>query len=216
MDSLLLGFSPEQYKKYLELKSGCFVQLCFDTSWRIFELTETEINGILQKMADESQRLLDCYSRDSFFAPALKKENISSFATTYFDVINNIEASRRLLFERANASSKNILELQKELDGLNSRYLDFLPYKAAFFDSDEHKDEIFRIDNEFKKSIGELKEAIMQTIAHFDTLVLICDKIVPDFYKSTSTAADAPRFKNFNEKEFYTLIEGFIVQTKSI
>lgn len=216
MDSLLLSFTPEQYKKYLELKESEDISLDFDTTVPNFSFADFKIADITNKMADEGKKLLDLYETDSFFAPVIKDIGISKIASSYFGAIQNIEALRKILFERADTVSNNILTLNREYQTINTRYIDFVPYKAAFGESDKYGDEIIRIDGEFKNSLSKLKEKIKEESLRFDSIILVCDKVVPDFYKSISKAADAPKFKKFDEKGFFAIVEGFIERVRSI
>lgn len=216
MDSLLLSFTPEQYKKYLDLKERENISLDFDSSIRDFSFTDFKIADITNKMADEGKNLLELYETDSFFAPVLKDIGIPKLASSYFGAIQNIEALRKILWERGNTISNNILTLNREYQEINARYIEFLPYKAAFLESDKYGDEIIRIDGEFKNSFSKLKEMIKEESLQLDSIILVCDKLVADFYKSISKAADAPKFKEFDEKNFFLTVSGFIERISAI
>ena len=215
MDTLLLSLSHEQYLKYLKIKNAQNIKLDFDTNISNMKLKKFNIHLVTSKMIDATNKLLDLYNRDSFFAPTLKNENTNFIATSYFDVINRLEAARSELFEFAHHISNNVLILKNEMQIVNARYLEFIPYKVALFDNEDYKKQVLTIENEFNSSIAKLNEALNIEVEKYNTLTLICEKIVPSFYRGASLYIDAPKFKSIDERKLLELINSFLEQLKT-
>ena len=77
-------------------------------------------------------------------------------------------------------------------------------------------DEISRIDGEFiyemEKALAQ-KKALAGKLARIST---VCDVLIPSFSKNSSRTADTPRFKSFNDKEFFNSVSSFMEQIKNV
>ena len=168
------------------------------------------------KIINEARKLLSYQKADSFFASDMSKEELEKFKDAYFDMINHIEASRKIFYADISKLSQSILRIDKQLASLSTRYSDFLPYKAALFESHIYINEIYRIDTEFKASISKAESDLNNNQSRLNTLVLICDTVIPDFYRKASLYSGAPKFKSFNSAEFFGSINAFIYQMNTI
>ena len=216
MDGLILTFTPEQLKKYNEIKCGYSSLPTFETSFDYSYDEEIDIIPTLEEMAENAKALLSYQKNDCFFASKMTKEEMEEFKASYFNMISNIEVLRKSLYAEISSLSQSILALDKECASLLRGYSKFLPYKAALYDSLDYGAEIKQIDGEFTSSIEEAKKYILHKKERLGTLALICDRIIPDFYKSITLHSGSPRFKEFNGGELFRDIYAFTEKINAI
>ena len=217
MDALILSLAPEQHKKYLELLKQENVKLDFIIEKIEFDIyTDENIKAAKYKIVDYCEKLISFTKSDSFFSPKLSKDEIDKLIPEYFGTINSISKIQRELYSEAIIVSRKINEAEKIHIDISKKYTDFLPYKAAFGKNDKYRNEILRIDNYFKREMENSlaqKKALANELARIS---MICDVLIPSFSKNSSRAADTPRFKSFNDKEFFNSVSAFMEQIKSV
>ena len=217
MDALILSLTPPQHKKYLELVKKDDVVLDFAVNKLEFDAYNDEsIKIIKSEIVASCEKLINFSKSTSFFSEKLSKEEIDKLIPLYFEVINNISKVKQELYKEAIAISSKIKYAEKMHIEISKKYADFLPYKAAFGKKEKYQDEILRIDNEYKCEIEkaiEQKKLLTTELARIST---ICDELVPDFFEKSSHAADSPKFKNFNDKKFFSTVSAFVEQIKNI
>lgn len=217
MDALILSLAPEQHKKYLELLNQENITLDFKVDKTEFgNYSNENIKNAKIQIVSYCEKLMNFAKNDSFFSARLSKEEIDKLIPEYFGAINNISKIQRELYSEAIIVSRKINDVEKIHIEIYKKYADFLPYKAAFGKNEKYKDEISRIDSEF---ICEIEKTLAQKKALANELArisMICDVLIPSFRKNSSRAADTPRFKNFNDKEFFNSVSSFMEQIKSV
>ncbi len=217
MDALILSLTPPQHAKYLELLNQENITLDFKVDKTEFENYSNEnIKNAKIQIVSYCEKLMNFAKNDSFFSARLSKEEIDKLIPEYFGAINNISKIQRELYSEAIIVSRKINEAEKIHIDISKKYTDFLPYKAAFGKNEKYRDEILKIDNDFKREMENSlaqKKALANELARIST---ICDVLIPSFSKNSSRAADTPRFKNFNDKEFFNSISSFMEQIKNV
>ena len=217
MDALILSLAPEQHKKYLELLKQENITLDFKVDKIEFDIyTDENIKAAKHKIVACCEALMNFAKNDSFFSQKLSKDEIDKLIPEYFGTINSISIIQRELYSEAIIISRKINEVEKMHIEISKKYTDFLPYKAAFGKNEKYRDEISRIDSEFNCEIEkafEQKKALANELSKIST---ICDVLIPAFRKNSSRAADTPRFKSFNDKEFFNSVSSFMEQIKSV
>ena len=217
MESLLLSFDAEQYKKYTELLEEVEVDLCFDTKVTVPALCDLQnARSIVAKMREEALLLMSFSKRDSFFVSSLSKDEINSLMPTYYKVVREIAVLRKELYTDGITFSQSITELRQLYGKLEEEYASFLPYKAALYNRNGYSDRIKEIDAQFKQSITMLREQIKDQLSNVEFVRKITDDFVPAFFKETSRSSDEPDFEDFDHRSFFRAIESFILKTKSI
>ena len=216
MDKLILTFTPKQHEKYLQLNSKEIEALHFDTSLADFDTLSTDIlDNSLSSICSECERLLAFYDSKSFFA-TLSQKDVKNLIPVYFEVINSIEKQRQKLYSESIKAGKIFMDAEKLCADISKRYNDFLPYKAAFYNNEKFKNEIFETDENFLKSI-EKAQAFRSDIANYlNSISIVCDECIPEFYKKSSSASDSPKFKEFRANEFFACVITFVTQLKTI
>ena len=217
MDALILSLAPEQHKKYLELLKQGDITLDFIVEKREFDIyTDENIKAAKHKIVDYCEKLMAFAKNDSFFSKKLSKDEIDMLIPEYFGAINSISKIQRELYGEAIIVSRKINDVEKIHIEISKKYTDFLPYKAAFGKNEKYQDEILRIDNDFKR---EMENSLAQKKAlagKLSRISMICDVLIPSFRKNSSRAADTPRFKNFNDTEFFNSVSSFMEQIKNV
>ena len=217
MDALILSLSPEQHKKYLAIMKSEEINLDFEIGKAEFEAYRDEnIKNAKNDMLNVCEKLMNFAKSDSFFSASLTKEEIDKLIPLYFSVLNDISNARKRLYSEVMVISTKINLVEKYHTAISKKYSDFLPYKAALGKNEQYQDEILRIDNEFKCEIEkalEQKTSLANELARIST---ICDDLIPDFFEKSSHAADSPKFKNFNDKKFFSTVSAFVEQIKNI
>ena len=217
MDALILSLAPEQHKKYLELLKQENITLDFKVDKIEFDIyTDENIKTAKHKIVACCEKLMDFTKSNSFFSAKLDKKEIDKLIPEYFGTINSISIIQRELYSEAIIISRKINEVEKMHIEISKKYTDFLPYKAAFGKNEKYRDKISRIDSEFNCEIEkafEQKKALANELSKIST---ICDVLIPAFRKNSSRAADTPRFKSFNDKEFFNSVSSFMEQIKNI
>ena len=217
MDALILSLAPEQHKKYLELLKQENITLDFKVNKIEFDnYSDENVKNAKHKIVACCEKLMIFAKNDSFFSAKLSKEGIDNLIPEYFGAINGISKIQRGLYSEAIIVSRKINEVEKIHIEISKKYTDFLPYKAAFGKNEKYRDEISRIDSEFNCEIEKAlkqKKALANELSKIST---ICDVLIPSFSKTSSHAADTPRFKNFNDKEFFNSVSAFMEQIKNV
>lgn len=217
MESLLLSFDAEQYKKYTEILQTQEVELCFDTEVLTPELYDLQnARNIVAKMRQEALLLMTFSKRDSFFVSSLSKDEINTLIPTYYKVVREITTLRKELYTDAITLSQSITELRQLYGKLEEEYASFLPYKVALYNRNGYSDRIKEIDAQFKQSITMLRVQIKDQLSNMEFIRKITDDFVTMFFKETSKSSDEPNFENFDHRSFFRAIESFILKTKSI
>ena len=217
MDALILSLAPEQHKKYLELLKQENISLDFKVDKIEFEnYSDENIKATKHKIVACCEALMNFAKSDSFFSARLSKEEIDKLIPEYFGAINDICKIQRELYSEAIIVSIKINEAEKIHIDISKKYTDFLPYKAAFGKNEKYRNEILRIDNYFKREMENSlaqKKVLANELARIS---MICDVLIPSFSRNSSRAADTPRFKSFNDKEFFNSVSAFMEQIKSV
>ena len=217
MDALILSLTPPQHKKYLELVKKDEMVIDFAVKKLEFDAYNDEsIKIIKSKIVASCEKLMNFSKSTSFFSESLNKEKIEKLIPVYFEVINNISKAKKELYSETIVISKKINDIEKVHIEISQNYADFLPYKAAFGKNEKYRDDILRIDNEFNNEINKIIEQKQSLANELSRISRICDELVPDFSQKSSRAADSPKFKDFNDKEFFAAVSIFIEQIKSI
>ena len=73
-----------------------------------------------------------------------------------------------------------------------------------------------RLDAEFLAAIENLTQIRAHYVARLEALSNISDRIIPEFFSAATKYADAPKFKDFNDREFFAQIRAFIEKIKAI
>ena len=216
MDKLILTFTPKQHEKYLQLRAKEIDALNFDTSLAEFETYSQDIlKNSLSSICAECERLLTFYDSKAFFT-SLSEKDTQKLIPVYFDVINNIEKQRKKLYSESIRTTKIFMNAEKLCADISKKYNDFLPYKAAFYNNEKFKNEILETDDKFLKSI-EKAQAFRSDIANYlNSISIVCDEYIPEFYKKSSSASDSPKFKGFKANEFFASVITFVTQLKTI
>lgn len=217
MDSLILSLTPAQHKKYLSLVGKDDVVFDFQVDTIEFdEYSDENVKIAKSNIVTNCEKLMSFAKRDLFFSATLTKEEIEKLVPIYFGAVSEISKAKQELYGEAIAISKKINDVEKKHMEISSKYADFLPYKAALSRNEKYKDEIFKIDNEFNNEINKLIEKKQLLANELARISKICDKLIPDFFATSSHAADSPKFKNFNDKEFFAAVSMFIEQIKNV
>ena len=217
MDALILSLAPEQHKKYLELLKQENITLDFKVDKIEFDIyTDENIKAAKHKIVACCEALMNFAKNGSFFSQKLSKDEIDKLIPKYFGAINDICKIQRELYSEAIIISRKINEVEKMHIEISKKYTDFLPYKAAFGKNEKYRDEISRIDSEFNCEIEKAFEQKKVLANELSKISTICDVLIPSFRINSSRAADTPRFKSFNDKEFFNSVSSFMEQIKSI
>ncbi|MBO5715713.1 MAG: hypothetical protein J6S23_04905 [Clostridia bacterium] len=217
MDALILSLTPIQHQKYLELLGKDEISLDFEVGTIEFDnYSDENIKSAKSKIVAECEKLMNFEKSDSFFSAKLNNEEIEELIPIYFEVINEISKAKKELYSEAIAISSKIKDVEKAHIEISQKYSDFLPYKAAFGKNEKYQDEILRIDNDFKCEIEKALEQKKELSNELSRISTICDVLIPTFSKKSSRAADTPRFKRFNDKEFFAAVSSFMEQIKNI
>ncbi len=215
MDNLILSFTPTQHKKYLEIASSNTVLLNFDIPSIEIKDLSIDNRSAKTKMISACEKIFEFSKNDSFFVRSLSREQIKALIPVYYDAVSNIERARAELNGSAIAISQKIVEIDTALTLLHSEYSDFLPYKAALAQREEFKNEIINLDNQFKFEISNLNQSKSRYALELESISSITDIIIPEFFAAMTKASDAPRFKEFKDKEFFTALESFIEKIRT-
>lgn len=217
MDALILSLTNDQHKKYLSLVGKDDIILNFEIQEINFEAHSDEnIKKAKNKIISSCETLLGFEKRDSFFSAPLTKEEIEKLIPTYFEAIRSISKAKQSLLNDIIDISRKIKEVETIHIEISKNYSDFLPYKAAFGKNEKYLNEIQAIDNDFDNEINKIvaqKESLVNELSRIST---ICDELIPLFFEKSSHAADTPKFKNFNDKEFFSTVSAFVEQVKNV
>lgn len=216
MDRTVLSLTPEQHEKYLKIASSDTVDLNFDVPSANIQPLDTDFEAQKFKMTSGCERVLSFSNNNSFFQKDPTKEEIKDLIPVFYAAINDIEASRAELYKIAIAISQKIVEADTSLAHLHSQYTEFLPYKAALYEREGFRGEVMRLDAEFLAAIENLTQIRAHYVARLEALSNISDRIIPEFFSAATKYADAPKFKDFKDKEFFAQIRGFIEKIKAI
>ena len=216
MDGLILTFTPEQLKKYNEIKERSDPLPEFDARFDYTDEVGVDIASVLGEIAEESRAILSYRKKEQFFNTEMAPAELEKFKASYFKMINGIEALRKVLYAEISKVSRDILLLDKKCASLSREYSEFLPYKAALYGRCEHREELERTDGEFISSLESARGYISKKKERLDTLILICDTVIPDFYRGISAHSDSPRFESFDSTFFFNAVTAFIYQIEAI
>ena len=217
MDALILSLTHEQHKKYLELLKQENISLDFMVDKIGFEnYSDENIKNAKIKIVAYCEKLMNFAKTDSFFSSKLSNGEIERLIPQYFGSINEIYKIQRGLYTEVLVISKMIQSIDKAHTEIAKKYANFIPYKAAFAKNEKYQDDILRIDNDFQCEIKKALEQKKVLSNEISRISKICDELIPSFSKTSSNAADSPRFKGFNDKEFFAAVSSFMEQVKSI
>lgn len=210
MDALVLTFTPEQHKKYLELIDCEQIELNFDIKSPEFEVLFYEnINVFKRKIISSCTTLLEFNKHTSFFSKSLKKEEINNLIPIYYKSICDISSIKQEMYNNSIIIAKQIDQLEKAYMTIAKQYSSFLPYKAAFGKREQYRNTISDIDNKFSIEFDKINECKRTLICDLGKISTACDKLIPEFFSSISCAADAPKFENFESALFFNTILSF-------
>ena len=217
MDALILSLTSKQHKKYLSLLDCEQVDLNFEFEKAKFDAySDEKIKNAKDKIVSSSEKIVNFPKYDSFFSQSLTKEEIEEIIPLYYETVREISKVKQELYGEALFLSRIIRDIDKSHLEISQKYGDFLPYKAALGKSERYATEISRIDAEFFSEISMIsdnKKAFAKELARIST---ICDVLIPEFFEKSSLAAGAPRFKNFNNREFFSIVASFIEKVKNV
>lgn len=216
MDSLILTFTREQYKTYIELLKKENIELNFDTKLPVIdEYSICNFDIEASNIVKEAQKLLKFKKQNSTFSSFLTQEEIQGFIPVYYRVIRNIEYYKKIIRADTWTLSLQINKATEICAEINQRYADFLPYKAALYNREEYALEIKKIDEQFKESIEKSENYKKELVSYFDRAINLCD-LVSNFFAKISKATDDPKFKKFDTYDLFWAVEAFIQQTRNI
>ncbi len=223
MDSLILSFTPEQYKKYTEVKEhsaaedACDITLNFDFSVRgSMEFSRSILPEKLEIMKKNALSLLSFEHKDSIFPVPFTRDEMDELIPSFFSAINEIDSARRSLYLEMSDTFTLISRLDGKLCRLCAEYQSFLPYKAALYDNASYCERIGALDADFSESSRSILEAMNAAKEKNALLQKLCDDIVPEFFASSKLAADLPKFKQFKQQEFFKSIRVFLERLGNI
>lgn len=216
MDNLILSFTPEQHQKYLEILNADTISLNFSVSHIEIEDLVLNTNSTVEKMAKDCEKILAFAKKDSFFSKSLSREDIDALVPVYYEVISNVESAKAELYTLSVSLSSKITEIDTALNSIYSQYSHFLPYKAALLMRDDYKDKISEIDACFTEEIQTLSEKKERYFSSLIFISNICDTIIPEFLRASALYADTPRFKSFDDKNFFNAVESFVLKIRSV
>lgn len=216
MESLILTFTAEQLEKYYELLSKSDIELDFDTDVHpVGKLKISDTNLIISIIEDECLKLLKFKRYDSLFSVSLSQNEIRDLIPIYFDTVRNIEKCKRRLMDDTLSVSYELIELEKHIAHIYSRYAQFLPYKAALYGREEYCARISETDKRFKVSIETIEDHKSSLVLYFEVSREL-ENIIDEFFKASAKAVDSPKFKSFDASGFFIVLEGFISQLNAI
>ena len=215
MDSLILTFNKKQMNLYKELLEKESVALNFDTKLTpiqeySFDVLDIEVINIKTQMVKITK-----FKKQRAMFSEFSQEQIKVLIPIYYEVIRNINYSRKILQSEMISLSCLILSIDKLISDINKKYSAFLPYKAALYNRDEYSSQILKIDEEFKANIKIAENCKKSTLSYFDKMINLSD-IISNFFDNSSKASDEPKFKNFNYADFFWSVDSFIEQLNNI
>jgi hypothetical protein len=217
MDALILSLTPAQHKKYLELVDCKNTELNFKFEHAHLQAySDEKLQNAKDMIISSCQRIISLKKHSAFFSRSLDKDEIEKLIPIYFEVVRSITAVQSELYGEAILISREISKIENSLIEASVKYSDFLPYKAAFGKTERYKDEIIRIDTEFlnvKSNLTKHKKLLANELSKISN---ICDILIPDFFQKSAHAADSPRFKGFNDNEFFATVFAFLEQIKNV
>ena len=216
MDNLILSLTPEQHKKYIEIKNEKAPLLNFDVPSIQIEYCSIDTRGAKNMIANACEKLLVFSKHDSFFEKSLSSKEINALIPVYYEGINSIDVARKELYKAATELSRKIVKIDAALSTLYSDYSEFLPYKAALFDREEYKNEILTLDDRFLSEISRLSEEKSRSTTSLESISNMTDILIPEFFSSLTKVSDAPRFKDFKHRDFFAVVNSFTEKIKTI
>ncbi len=203
MDELILSFTPEQYKKYLEILDSAEPSLNFSTSIEPFSPhSRRGVAEAAEKAVEIANKLTSTVktaSGYSVFRVTYTTEESQHIQTEYFTAVREISRLRSLLLGELLSISKSVSVAENIYNAICASYNDFLPYKAALRDNTEYGETVHNADSKFKESISDADSQRERERAFLEATDKICNTIIPEFLNSSSAALDAPSFFEINE-----------------
>lgn len=220
MDELILSFTPEQYKKYLEILKTPTPDLTFFAEAEPFSpysrkaVTEAAEEAV--EIANKLASTVKTASGDSFFGRTYTKEGSQHIQAEYFAAVREISRLRSLLLGELLAISKSVSVAERIYNSICVSYNDFLPYKAALYDDVKSGETVRTVDASFKESISSADLQKQNERAFLEATDKICNVIISDFLDSSSTAVDAPSFAHCNATSLSASVRALTEQIRII
>lgn len=212
MDSLILTFNKEQYNKYLELLENRPEEIPIKYQFCSIPTVNNALPSLANEIIKVADSLLKFGKSDSFFESVMSKEEIDLLIPAYYSAVRRIDALRLEIYTSAHEYGKALRELDRMIFDANSEYSSFLPYKASLINDPKFSEQIKNIECELLLSISRLENEKREISDFVYKIDCVCDNIIPEFFENSKIAIDSPKFKNFNQKNFFKSIN--ILSTK--
>ncbi len=217
MDSLILGFTPEQYSAYLKIKNSDKADLNFNlTVPKVSPYSDDTLRSEIQSIAEECDFLLNLQGKNKSFFSSISNEQMAEIISAYYHLVSNVARSRNVIYGETVSLAEAIKHTERAHSELCAEYSSFLPYRAALCEKEEYAEQIKQTDFLFKESISRLQDLKEQELALLSTINKVCDIFIPDFFEETKNASSSPKFNNFQERAFFGAIRSFAERLKSI
>jgi hypothetical protein len=179
------------------------------------EITVSDFDEVISKIKECATTLVNLNKQSSSFFTFLTQQEIKAIVPIYYNAIREIRRHSNIIGGDSWQLSFKMAKINRVCLDITQRYANFLPYKAALYNSDEYALEIETIDGQFKESIALANEYKKEFLELINRIELICD-ITSEFIQKTSKASDEPKFKKFDAYDFFWALEAFIEQLKAI
>ena len=220
IDEILLGFTTEQYEKYLsilnEAKYGK-VSLDFDVSETLpCTPSHDKIVGLIKAIEDVAKELLSYYDpKASFFSSTLTKDEIDSLASLYYKTVIKINALSTEMSALSLDLVKNLRASEIQYRKKVKIYQDFLPYLVSLYEAPDYKEKIAELDAFLYKNVENSLSIMKRSVNMTQTLEKICESIIPNLLAKSGKALGLPPYDDFSSADFYSSIVAFIEQLKN-
>lgn len=217
MDSLILTFDNEQYKKYVSLLDCPNAPLHFKTDFEVVAKTPRDVlPHCLSEIESICEELLKFNKSDSVFHKQMDGEAVRELIPAYFEAVRKLENISLTLYRAAGECKAVARELDKLTFEVYGEYRRFLPYKAALLEVAERRAQIEDIESALRESASNLERQKKELCERFEKTESLCEHFLPEFFEETRLASDSPKFQNFNDKQFFTAISALSIKIQNL